>query len=180
MRRLALAIAVLLTCQAADAAGPPAWQDATSTEGGYTVQFPGKPGQENVNFPTDEGVAKMVRQYAEDARKNNYQAAHIDYPAAYVKRLTGRGVVKDTMKGMTAPFGAKVSAEKELTLGKHPGVEFSAGFRLKEVDITVAGRIYVVGDRGYMLLVMGRKGREPSAEEIGTFFKSFKLLTPAP
>jgi hypothetical protein len=177
----ALVTAVLLTpaLQVLGAAGPPAWQDGTSKEGGYAVQFPATPKQERVNFPTSDGQAKMVRQYAIVPNKANYAVAHVDFPAAYVKRLTPRGVIKETLKDMAGPPGAKVSGEKESMLGKHPGVEFTVQFKVQDVDLLGSGRIYMVGDRAYMLLVMGRKDGGPSAEDLGKFFQSFRLLAPA-
>jgi hypothetical protein len=143
MNPRALAVAVLLApaLQPPGGGDLPSWQDGTSEEGGYTIKFPAKPKQERVNFPTPDGVAKMVRQYAILPLKANCAVAHVDLPAAYVKRLTPRGAIKDTLESMIRPFGAKLGTEKDVTLGKYPGVEFTAAVQLKGVDLTAAGRI---------------------------------------
>jgi hypothetical protein len=180
MNPLALAAALFAPAFQPPGGGDrPAWQDGTSEAGGYTVQFPASPKQERVNFPTPDGVAKMVRQYAILPLKANCAVAHVDLPAAYVKRLTPRGVIKDIRDGMIRPFGAKVGAEKEITLGMHPGVEFTAAVQLKGVDLTASGRIYVVGNRAYTFLVMARKDSGFGAEDVGKFFQSFRLLSPS-
>ena len=68
---------------------------------------------------------------------------------------------------------ARVTSEHPITLGDSPGIEFTA----ESEQATFKSRVYVVGQRPYMIIAATLKGLENSAN-VERFLASFQLKTP--
>jgi hypothetical protein len=151
------------------------WREIQSREGKFQVLLPGKVESQTRSFATRAGKVKLVCQSAEHPSGGVYGISYADLPPAYVKKTGAKGVIKDIQAGILDEMSAKPTSETEITLGKHPGLEFRAPFKAMGVEGETHARVFVVGDRGYMLVVLGLKGAISDQKEVRKFMDSLKL-----
>ena len=120
-------------------------------------------------------------------------SAHLyssDRPDAYLRgrlyrlsaRARGRRAPGESSSRAYAIRGCAASAAAarrpggELKLeGKYPGLEFAAEGKAKDADAFVQARLYLVDQRLYQVIAMGRKGEVPQGE-VNRFLESFRLV----
>lgn len=140
----------------------------------FSVLFPRQP--KNSTAPvTNNSGEKFTQHLSEslDASGSSYTLGVADYPFTI-----------DPQKSLDAARGGMIEGVKgtllreySVPLDGHPGREFMVSARAAEVDVLVQARIYVVGNRLYMLVYVYQKLLDPeaAAKNAARFFGSFKL-----
>jgi hypothetical protein len=82
---------------------------------------------------------------------------------------------QEFLKGVAKRYEAEVKSSKEITLQDNPGREFELE---TEKGRKIVGRLYIVKDRLYELIVVGEGARAPTADAAQKFFGSFQLIDP--
>ena len=67
---------------------------------------------------------------------------------------------------------------KLLLAGGYPGLEFSAEGKAKGKDAFLQARLFLVDQRLYQVIAMGRKGEVPQGE-VNRYLNSFRLVQQA-
>lgn len=170
------------------------WREIRSTEGGFVVSLPGKPQvvTREIELPLVAGADKVtmtmtsagvggtlfavgVAQLPANATRD---AASLRSCVAYFRdgllRNVGAGAA-DTEKEAPWRNRGTRSAPKAARAFEARGV-IAIGGRHPE-PARLAARIYVVDDRVYQIVAMGRPDDLPD-NEIETFFTSFRLSRP--
>ncbi|MCY1046830.1 hypothetical protein OV208_36335 [Corallococcus sp. bb12-1] len=142
-----------------------------STEGGFSVAFPGPVTEERRVQPTDVGeVTLHTFIAARTAEDTAYYVSYTDFPPAAVAQVDPRDVVSRASQGALEALGATgISAKPVQMDGGFPGQEvggLSGPRRLR-------GRFFMVGPRLYQQLLLHPDGRPP--KDADRFFDSFRL-----
>jgi hypothetical protein len=147
-------------------AGPPAWKEFTSAEGGFRVLMQGEPKHETVRdspVPVQKFmVAREDRVYGVNYRRD---------AGADMTDLTA----EHFLKIVPAKLGgeAKVLRDQAITLGEHPGREFL--YELPD-GTYCRTRTYLVKDRLYQVTLVAGNVETLNDAEARTFTDSFQLL----
>ena len=97
-----------------------------------------------------------------------YGVAWVDYGEPM--KLTVQGELRANRDNLLRELGATHIRTTPISLGGNPGIHFTGETK----SILITSRVYVVGSRPYLLLVMTRK-RENREVEIKRFLDSFQL-----
>ena len=126
----------------------------TSTEGKYSVKFPGEPKVSTKKTRSDLGELKITIATYAMADGNAYMVSHTDFPAA-ATRPENRGTLYDGVRDGIKGRDGKVVSEKEIEFGpdKLPGREVvvDKGKGKQRVKF----RVILRDDRLYQVLVTG-------------------------
>jgi outer membrane lipoprotein-sorting protein len=155
--------------------GPPVWTEFRSDEGRFSVLMPDKPVSETSSTDTPQG---RFEQHAFLATHSPLlcMAAYMDFPKQVNATANADGVFDGVRDGFIKQVGAKLASESPLSIEGHPGREIKAHMFRGQLYM----RLFLVGDRMYMLSVMNmNEAAELEKETRDKFFNSFKL-TPIP
>jgi hypothetical protein len=145
------------------------WVAFSPDGGNFTVMLPGTPKTE-VKQETSTLGPYTIHGSTLNAGGVFYLVVYVDY--APTLRLDVQGEINanrdNFLKGVK---GSTLINEKKITLGSHPGLEFTADIG---TDRHVVSRIYVVGQRPYQLVAVVSKGADLT--NANKFLSSFKLL----
>jgi hypothetical protein len=149
------------------------WITFTSEAGRFSVLMPG-PGE-----PRDESETKTnpklgtytTHLFLQKTDKGLFMAGWADY--APEVRLDVQGEMAANRDNFAKGVQARVTSERPIALGDSPGIEFTA----ESEQATFKSRVYVVGQRPYMVIAATLKGLEDSAN-VERFLASFQLKTP--
>jgi hypothetical protein len=149
------------------------WIKFTSDAGRFSVLMPG-PGD-----PKDESETKTdprlgsytTHLFLQKTDKGLFMAGWADY--APTVRLDVQGELAANRDNFTKGVEARVTSERPVTLGDSPGIEFTA----ESAQATFKSRVYVVGQRPYMVVAATLKGLEDSAN-VERFLSSFQVKSP--
>ncbi|WP_255442345.1 hypothetical protein [Corallococcus sp. Z5C101001] len=150
-------------------AAPPAV--IQSTEGGFSVAFPGPVTEERRVQPTDVGEVTLHTFISARTQEDTaYYVSYTDFPPAAVAQVSPRDVVDRASQGALEALGATGVTAKPLEMeGGFPGQEVggvSGPRRLR-------GRFFMVGPCLYQQLLLHPEGRPP--KDADRFFDSFRL-----
>jgi len=143
----------------------------TSDEGRFQIGFPGVPKEKTYQV---DGL--NVKQFSVGGIGFAYGIEFADYPvlknAPDVQiKVALDEMQKKTVEKIVAQFGGKSTNDSKIELdGQYPGREFL----IVTNDELVRMRLYLVGEREYLLQVKGKKAIVESAET-EEFLDSFKL-----
>lgn len=103
------------------------------------------------------------------------QAGEVIYGVAWVDygepmKLTVQGELRANRDNLLKELGATHIRTTPISLEGNPGIHFTGETK----SILITSRVYVVGSRPYLLIVMSRK-RENREVEIKRFLDSFRL-----
>ncbi len=150
----------------APAAAGPAWETATSKEGKFTVELPGKPNEQKQGAMTILGAEFGTT--ATDDRTAMCGAVFVELPAVPPD-------VKQTFDGATLRHkdGATVVEEKDVKLGDVPGRHLV----VENASHRKYMRLYIKGSTMYLVNCGGPFDRAATDGPIATrVLESFKLL----
>lgn len=166
---LAVAVAVLAAC------GRTEWQELPIREGGFSVLM--RPQPQYARQQMDTPAGKVPAHLYSSARGDSFFAVgYSDYPLSQVV-----GGAPDTLFNHVRDTwvkridGTLVRASPIKLAGQYPGIEFSAEGKFKGADTILDARLYLVDQRLYQVIAMGRKG-EVSQGIVNRFLDSFKLI----
>jgi hypothetical protein len=166
-RRLA-GVVFLAALAGAGCGGGLGWKEVSSADGRFKVQMPAEPAKLSAAEEPPVGPITLTT-YTVKHEGDGFFVGWADLPPKPPFQT------EDLLKGIAKRYEAEVKSSKEITLQDNPGREFdletAKGRKL-------VGRLYVVKDRLYELLVIGDGGKAPSAEKAQQFFGSFQLIDP--
>jgi hypothetical protein len=160
----------------ATACGQSEWRSLEVSDGGFRVLMRGQPqvAKQDLDTPAGRMTAYL---YSSDRPSSYYAVGYSDYPLALIvaqdpqKLFTG---VRDTWVRRIG--GRLVSADRKLTLaGRYPGLEFTAEGNARGAAAFVQARLYLVDQRLYQVIAMGRKNEVPQGE-VNRFVNSFEIV----
>lgn len=170
--RLALCAALVV---AAACKGSSEWRELAITEGGFSVLMRGEPryARQQVDTPGGKTYAHL---YSSDRPDAFFAVGYSDYPLGYVLSSKPEEVlsgVRDTW--VQRVQGRLVTSSQTRIDGKYPGVEFTAEGRVRDADTYLQARLYLVDQRLYQVIAMGRKG-EIAQGVLNRYLNSFRLI----
>jgi hypothetical protein len=149
------------------------WIKFTSEAGRFSVLMPG-PGE-----PKDDSETKndpklgsyTTHLFMQKTDKGLFMTGWVDY--APTVKLDVQGELAANRDNFVRGIQARVTSERPVKLGDSPGIEFTA----ESEQATFKSRVYVVGQRPYMVVAATLKG-ESDAANVERFLASFQLKTP--
>jgi hypothetical protein len=177
MRAFAAAI-LIFVMGAAVACGPKkptGWTTYNSSEGRYSVLFPGKPelSEQDASARTGEKLAEYFAICTDPDGGSD-----VVYDVAYFDLGPTMGFSFDESRdGLLQAGHATLQSEKTIQLGSYAGREIKASANSSGKDFNLVARIILVENRVYLIQFVCPKSFESAsaAEKSAKFFDSFAL-----
>ena len=135
---------------------------------GFTLAMPGTPTKIATEVDTPGGKVLKQEWLAKD-QGVVYAVTTADYPLALVKMAKASVFVRTARDAVAERLKGRITSEAPVLLGANLGLEFTITADIGELK----GRSYMVGQRGYTLLVLHRPGTDaPQAE---AFLSSLRI-----
>lgn len=152
---------------------PAKWERFNSPEGRFNILMPKKPEVEVKDV--DSAIGKLtLYAYSASTVTGYYLVSYGDYPVEPKDVAQREKVLDGVRSGVLNGLEAKMDSEKKITLGEHPGREFTAAKNVQGSDVVFNWRIFLVGRRLYQLAVVTQKG-DAASPDIAKFLTSFDL-----
>lgn len=151
---LAFPLAVVLACSSLTGQK---WE--TVSEGGISVDMPGKPNKQSQDIPTATGKA-TGQMLTLDKGAEAYILAFHDFPAAVANlNIDPKVLLKGASEGAVNNIDGKVVSQRDITSGGHPGTEIvgEGSKDGKNVEFTI--RMYWAKPRLIQTLYLSEKGK---------------------
>jgi hypothetical protein len=167
MHRVAFAV-VLLALQFAPLSAQAQWRQFRSDTDGFTVMLPQEP----------EASSRRIKDTTATQSMFLIEQGEITYLVSVVHMVKGTGpknpdlkYFQNLMKNYTEGSSTVLRTSKSATIAGKPGIDgiSDAGNSAHQVQI------FATGDRVYMVIYVGPKGQENSADPV-RFRNSFKLI----
>lgn len=174
MRRCAL-FAAFAVMALAGCGGRTEWQELPIREGGFSVLMRTQPHYARQQLDTPAGKVP-AHLYSSPRGESYFAVGYSDYPLSQVVGSSADALFAQVRDTWVKRIDGKLVLSSPLKLdGKHPGIEFSAEGKVKGADAFLDARLYLVGQRLYQVIAMGRKSEVPQGV-VNRFLKSFKLI----
>jgi hypothetical protein len=170
MKTTVAGVALLVALAAAGCGGNELeWKEVTSPDGGFKVLMP--PGASKQNADEEPPLGKItLTTYTVKQKGDGYFLGWADLPPKPPFDP------EDFLKGVAKRYdNAEKKSSKAITFRDNPGLEFELE---TPKGRKIVGRLYVVKNRLYELIVIGDGSRPPASAEAQKFFGSFQLLDP--
>ncbi|HEX2828840.1 MAG TPA: hypothetical protein VHP37_20990 [Burkholderiales bacterium] len=156
--------------------GQSEWRPMEVSEGGFRVLMRGQPNVTRQQFDTPAGKMTAFL-YSSDRPLSYYAVGYTDYPLALVVGKDPYEVFEGVRNTWVRRIGGRrVGSDGKLTLsGKYQGLEFTAEGDSKGTEAVMQARLFLVDQRLYQVIAMGRKNAVPQGE-INRFLNSFALV----
>lgn len=143
----------------------------TSGAGHFSIHFPDTPAISSENFPSAIGNIEITTYLYEKSASEAFTVAYSDYPAQLVNESNVDSLLQAGKQHLLVSLEIP-DAEKEekISLDDNKGIFFQGN----NGKFHVVCEMYMVSNRLYQISIL-RDGSYPSEEEIGRFFRSFKL-----
>jgi hypothetical protein len=148
------------------------WQTYSSTDGHFSIKFPGKPEESAQDGTTNTGYQFKVHIASYSPSDNEvYMAGWIDLHGFYPDEKTIKQILEDSRDGAIASMKATNVTTLSTVVSENPYIEF----RFEADNIVGKDRIYIINKFQYSLITIFSKqlGLKPSADE---FILSYKCL----
>jgi hypothetical protein len=152
------------------------WRELPVSDGAFSVLMRGDPtyARQQLKTPAGNMVAHL---YSSDRADSFFAVGYADYPLATViggspdQLFSG---VRDTW--LRRIEGKLTASDNTIKLARqYPGTEFQAEGKVKGADAFVHARFYLVDQRLYQVIAMGRKDSVPQGL-VNRFLNSFRLI----
>lgn len=165
---LALVASLLAAC------GGPSWQELKAPEGGFRILMRADPLVERREVETP--IGKITGHwYSTEQRNSVFGVGYADYPVQFVSNAPPRELFTLARESWLKRIDGKLQGDgTEIRLDGHPGMEFIASGKFNGRDAYLRGRLYLVGNRLFQVVVFGDKATLPLSD-INQFMGSFKL-----
>jgi hypothetical protein len=147
----------------------PAWQEFNSTEGGYSVQFPGMPVEKSDDIPTPAGKVKATAQVLELDQGREFGVAYFDGPAG---TAIPDAALDTILELMAKENKAAIKSTKKITLGGNSGRE---ALLESPKDGFARIRVFRAGNRAYLLFGTWDPTKGGTPADADTFMNSFRF-----
>jgi hypothetical protein len=167
---LAIAVAALLLA----ACGGPSWQELTSPEGGFRVLMRGDPLVEKQDLQTP--IGKITGHWYSTTHQDSvFGVGYADYPVEFVRNMPQRELFTTLRETWVKRISGKLQGGgTDISLESHPSMEYIASGTFNGKDAYLRGRLYLVGNRIFQVVVFGNKESLPLSD-VNKFVSSFKL-----
>lgn len=149
---------------------PAKWE--TVSEGGFSVELPGKPNKQTQTVNTPAGPI-AINMFTTETGGEAFIVGYNDFPAQAANIVPAETILNSARDGAIKNVNGKVTSERSINLNGNPGKEF-VGDSTTPMEGTFSARIYWVKPRLYQVLYVHRKGTAAS-ENGQKFMNSFKL-----
>jgi hypothetical protein len=176
IRHRTMLISVFLLAGLLGACTRSEWRELPVSDGGFSVLMRGDPNYKRQQIGTP--VGKMVAHlYSSDRPASYFAVGYADYPLALVVGTPPERLFAGVRQTWVQRIEGKLTASDDtLKLdGKYAGTEFQASGKINGVDAFVHARLYLVDQRLYQVISMGRKD-EVSQGIVNRFLNSFRLI----
>jgi hypothetical protein len=173
------ALLFLTLCAFAASCGKSEWRPLEVSEGGFRVLMRGQPNYARQNLDTPAG-RMTAHLYSSDRPSSYYAVGYSDYPLALVVGEDPGKIFEGVRDTWVRRIGGRlVATDSKLTLaGGYSGLEFTAEGKSTGEDAFVQARLFLVDQRLYQVIAMGRKNEVPQGE-VNRFLNSFQLTRTA-
>jgi hypothetical protein len=147
-----------------------AWVKYTSTEGHFSMNFPGKPEESSQDDKSDNGTAFKIHFASYSPTQNDvYMAGWIDMTGFYPEDKDMKEMLEASRDGATESMKATDIKTITTSLGKEPYIEFT----FKTDDFVGKDRIYIINKFQYSIITIFSKktGLSPNVDKFITSFK---------
>jgi len=145
-------------------------QPYTSTDGRFSVLFPGSPTQNAQPVALSDTESMTLHQFRFDGNNLSYMVMYNDYPAKYVAGEP-QSILESVRDGSTESLKSTLTSDGPIDLNGVPG----RAFQLTDKDgITYVARDFLDGQRLYQVIVTVAAGS--SATQAEDFLNSFRIL----
>lgn len=166
---LALCALVMASCSRSE------WQTLEVSEGGFSVLMRPQPNFMKMPVDTPAGRA-MAHLYSSDRPDAYFAVGYTDYPLAAMVGTPPDELFAGIRDTWVRRIDGKLGISSPVRLNRqYPGLEFTAVGRVKDADTFLHARVYLVDQRLYQVVAMGRKG-EISQGVVNRFLDSFKKI----
>jgi hypothetical protein len=170
MRAPALLIMALLSISSSGVRADEQWSEFRSTEGRFTILFPGQPEFFHLE-PDQDGVVEHI--FVVNRHRSAYRVSYLEFPSG-IETDTNADEFCHRMLYMTAIARlGSLRASRIFTLNGHPACE--SILDSADGEYTTIARIYLVANRMYLNLAAGKRGFDDDADS-ARFHDSFRLL----
>ncbi len=136
----------------------------TVSEGGISVQMPGKPTRQTQTAQTPVGPIN-VNMLLVDKGAEAYMAAYNEFPAAAAANVPDPQVLLNSGRdGALRNINGKLQSERPVTLGAHPGREIIGEGTTQGKQVAFTARIYWASPRLIQVIYMREKSKSESAD----------------
>ena len=171
-RNIVMIVCVLLL--AACSGTSPEWKDFASEKGKFSIGMPATPKESSQSVDTAAGKIDLTM-FTAQLGSAAYLVSYSDYPEEMMNSADPLKVLDGALDGSVTNFSGKVLSSTDITLDGNPGKEFNAEGKVTNPgDGSLRGRIYLVKNRLYQIIVVGLKDKTP-ATDIDKYLQSFKL-----
>lgn len=147
---LAFPLAVVLACSSLSGQK---WE--TVTEGDITVEMPGKPTKQSQDM--DKATGQMLTL---DKGAEAYVLAFHEFPAAVSNlNIDPKVLLKGASDGAVKNIDGKVTSQRDVNVGGHPGTEIIGEGKKDGKDIEFTIRMYWAKPRLIQTLYLSEKGK---------------------
>ena len=151
---LAFPLAVVLACSSL---GGQKWESVS--EGGITVDMPGKPTKQSQDIPTGTGKA-TGQMLTLDKGAEAYVLAFHEFPAAVSNmNIDPKVLLKGASDGAVRNIDGKVTSQRDVNVSGHPGTELIGSGSKDGKDIEFTIRMYWAKPRLIQTLYLNEKGK---------------------
>jgi hypothetical protein len=168
MNRRVAGVVFLVALLPAGCGGSLEWKEVSSADGRFKVLMPAEPAKGSVAEEPPVGPLTLTT-YTAPHKGDSFFLGWADLPPKPPFDTA------DLLKGVAKRYEAEVKGSKPITLQDNPGREFDLETAKGR---KIVGRLYVVKNRLYELLVIGDGANAPHSEEAQKYFGSFKLIDP--
>ena len=160
-------------------ANPTNWKNFESTEGRFSIQFPGSP---KVGTEPLDSDGKAVLHKCSLTTKAEYGVIYADFPTKIEGAADANRVLDDGANGAVASVNSELLSSSEISLANNPGRQLKE--RMPDGAIMHV-RMFLVGQRLYQIAVTLPPTQGANAEDVAVyeqaatrFLDSFKLAAP--
>jgi hypothetical protein len=151
------------------------WKPLPVSDGGFSVLMRPQPqyARQVLDTPAGKITAHL---YSSDRPDSYFAVGYSDYPIALVLGSSPDALFAGVRDTWVRRIDGKLIVSSPLKLeGKYAGLEFTADGKVKDADTFLQARMYLVDQRLYQIIAMGRKSAFPQAVA-NRFLTSFKLI----
>lgn len=166
--------------KSAAADNPQPWKNYSSSEGGFSILFPGIPTQDRQVLDVAPGTQFTLRIHRVKDDLAEYSVMYADYPIPVGDPAVARSVLDNGAKGAVESVNAELLQLKEITFDGHPGRYLKEKMPRGEI---MRVKMLLVGQRLYQVAITTPREEGASAERIkeyqtmaDRFLDSFKLI----
>lgn len=147
---------------------------------GFAAEMPGAPKKETHTVETEAGTLSF-NTYTVESGGEVFIVGYNDFPEE-MREVDPAELLENAKAGAVRNVNGRITGEREITIGGHPGREFvgdgvspeGEGAQKRDGEATFTARIYWVSPRLYQVLHVRPKGNAPG-DNARRFLDSFAL-----